>query len=358
MEGPPRWLVRALTGVANVLARARRRLLPSHIAAVELGTASWVAQALAAFCELHLPEALAGDAKSPADLASEGYGDADKIFRLLRALAGYGVVRHLGGGMFTLGHVGKGLVGPRSTAPMVRYANAPWHSQAYSYLAESIRGHRSGFDLAHGKPLFAFLANASDAGIVFDAAMQSLTGIFAEPFARAYDFSAVACAVDVGGGTGALLATVLARFPQLHGIVFELPPVAERARSLALLRGLEQRLRAVDGNILVDAPPVADAYILSHVLHDWDDAACVRMLQNVRKSMRPSSRVLVYETVVPPPNNAWSQDRLQDIEMLAMLPGRERTREEYASLFALSGLRLSRVIRTAAAESIVEGVPT
>ena len=356
MDNPPRWLVRVLTRAANALARLRRRLLPSHIAAVEIGTTTWVAHALAAFCELNLPQALAKGAKTPAELAADGYGDETKLFRLLRAMAAYDVVRYTRDGRFSLGHVGTGLVGQGSAAPLVRYANALWHTQGYAHLAASIRSSRSGFDLAHDAPLFAYFEKNAEAGALFDAAMQSLTAMFAAPFAQAYDFSRLARIVDVGGGTGVLLARVLERFSNVHGIVFELPAVAARARALARERGLELRLSAVDGDIFCDAPPPADAYVFSHVLHDWDDDSCVRMLQNVRQAMAPSSRLLVYETVAPPPNNTWSQDRLQDIEMLAMLPGRERTREEYAALFSRSGLRLSRVIGTAAAESIVEAV--
>jgi hypothetical protein len=318
---------------------------------------SWVAQALAAFCELGLPLALAGEPKTAAQLSAQGYGDADKLFRLLRALAAYDVVRYAGGDRFTLGHLGKGLVGEHSGAPMVAYANAAWHVQGYTQLAPSIREAQSGFEIAHGVPLFSYFEREPAAGAVFDAAMQSLTPLFAPAFAQAYDFSTVNHVVDVGGGTGVLLVSVLQRFAHIRGTVFELPAVARRARELARMRGLSDRLQAADGNIFTDAPPPADTYIFSHVLHDWDDASCIRMLENVRRAMAPAARVLVYEIVAPPPNNAWSQDRIQDIEMLAMLPGRERTREEYASLFSRSGLRFNRIIPTAAPESIIEAAP-
>jgi len=356
MSVPPRWLLLGLTGVVNLLAKVRRRLLPRHVAAIELGTMSWVAQALAAFCDLGLPQALAREPKTAAELSAQGYGRADKLFRLLRALAAYDVVRYAGGDRFTLGHLGKGLVGERSASPMVLYANAPWHLQGYSKLAQSIRGTSSGFETAHGAPLFAYFQQNAQAGAVFDAAMQSLTPLFAHAFAHAYDFSKLSHVVDIGGGTGVLLALVLERYPAMRGTVFELPAVARRAREIARTDEMGERLQIAEGNIFADAPPAADAYIFSHVLHDWDDESCIRMLQNVRRAMPPNGRVLVYEVVAARPNNAWSQDRLQDIEMLAILPGRERTREEYGSLFSRSGLRLNRVIPASAPESIIEGV--
>jgi hypothetical protein len=309
---------------------------------------------VAAFCALGLPQALAEGPQSAAQLAAQGFGDEAKLFRLLRALAAYDVVRYTGEGRFALGHVGKGLTGKDSAAPMVLYANAAWHIQGYGHLADAVRAPQSGFELAHGMPMFEYFEKEPQAGALFDAAMQSLAPMFARAFVRAYDFSNSAHIVDMGGGTGALLAMVLERFPALRGTVFELPAVANRARNFARVAGLSARLNVCEGSILTDVPPPADAYIFSHILHDWDDEPCVRMLKNVRRVMPADARVLVYEVVAAPPNNRWSQDRIQDLEMLAILPGRERTRKEYKTLFERSNLRLARIIPTAAAESIIE----
>lgn len=349
MSAPPPWLFRIMVRVADGLMKLRRRLIPRHFAVIELGTMSWVAQSAAAFCELGLPDALAQGPRTADELAQQGYGDRDSLFRLLRALAAYDVVEYAGENRFVLGYLGRALIGERSAAPLLRYANAPWHIGAYTRLADAIRAKRPGFELNEGKPMFAYYAEHPEAGAMFDAAMQSLTPLFADAFAEAYDFSNMRHVVDVGGGTGLLLAAMLARFPNLRGTVFELPAVVARVRAT-------DRLAAVAGSVLSDAPPQADAYILSHVLHDWDDESCVRMLQNVRRAMPANARVLVYEIVAAPPGNWWSQDRISDLEMLAMLPGRERTREEFAALFQRSGLRLNRIIEAGAPESILEAV--
>ncbi len=331
-------------------------MLPSNVAAIELGTMSWIALAVAAFCELGLPDALERGAQTAAELAAQGYGEESRLYRLLRALAAYEVVRYVGADRFGLGHVGEGLVGARSAASMVRYANASWHVDAYAHLAQAITAQRSGFELSHGVPLFEFFAGHPREGAMFDDGMRSLAPLHVPQFAAAYDFSLLAHVVDVGGGTGAMLTAILRRFPHVRGTVFELPAVARQARERALPPELRDRLDVVEGNISQDAPPAAEAYVLSHVLHDWDDETCARMLRNVRRSMPSGARVLVYEIVAAPPNNAWSQDRITDIEMLAMLSGRERSREEFAALFQRSGLRLRRVIATSAPESILEAV--
>jgi hypothetical protein len=357
MKAPPLWLVRTVTRLTGGLAKLRRRIMPPRFAALELGTMSWVAHSVSAFCELGLPQALAGGARTAAELSTQGYGDETMLFRLLRALCAYDVVRYAGRGRFALGHLGKGLTGADSVAPMLLYANARWHVQGYTHLAQAVRTGRPGFDIAHGAPLFEYFSANPPAGAIFDAAMQALTPFFAAPFASAYDFSQTPHVLDVGGGTGLLLAAVLDRFANVRGTVFELPAVARRARHVIADRGYGGRLDVVEGNIFTDAPPAADAYIFSHILHDWDDTACARMLQNVRRAMPAHARVLVYEIVAPEPNNLWSQDRITDLEMMAMLPGRERTRDEFAALFAHAVLRLTRVVGAAAAESILEAVP-
>jgi O-methyltransferase domain len=350
MSVPPPWVVPVVTRIADALAKLRRRLIPRHYGVIELGTMSWVAQSVAAFCELGLHEALANGARTAQGLAEQGYGDPDRLFRLLRALAAYDIVDYCGHGRFALGRLGRALTGEQSAAPMMLYANARWHTRGYTHLADGIRQNRSGFEIAEGRHMFDYFSENPEAGATFDHAMQALTPLFAQAFVAAYDFSAIQHVVDIGGGTGVLLQSVLTRFPNVRGTVFELPSVTTRVRSA-------QRLSAVAGNILTDAPPVADAYIFSHILHDWDDDSCLRMLQNVHKAMPAHARVLVYEIVAPPPNNWWTQDRITDLEMLAMLPGRERTREEFAALFDRAGLRLNRVIAAAAPESILEVSP-
>lgn len=347
MNPPPPWLVPVLTRVADVLAKLRRRLIPREYALLELATMSWVSHAIAAFCELGLPEALSAAPRTAEELASQGFGDRDRVFRLLRALAAYDVVAYAGNGRFTLGYLGRALHGESSAAPAVLYANVWWHAAGHTHLAQGIREGRSGFETAQRTSLFEYCAEHPKAGETFDRAMQALTALFAQAFANAYDFSAAQHIVDVGGGTGALLRPVLHRFPNVRGTVFELPGVVARVP-------FADRLAAVAGDIFTDAPPSADVYVLSHVLHDWDDGSCVQILQNVRKAMPPNARVLVYELVAQPASNWWTQDRLSDLEMLAMLPGRERTLDEFTALFERAGLHLQRVIPTGAPESIMD----
>lgn len=352
---PPAFVVRAATRIVGMLAALRRRVMPAQSAAIELATSSWPAIAVRAFCLLRLPDALNERARTPLDLAQSGYGNAESLARLLRALSGYGIVRARRDGSYELARIGKTLVsGPSSAAGMFVYANEPWHLQAFARLADGVAQGRPAFEIANGAPLFDYCAANPDAGASFDAGMNAVVAMHAGAVLQAYDFHSIRRLVDVGGGNGFLLAAIAARNPSLQGTVFDLPAVADRARALLERYGLSDRCIVTSGNFFEDDPPPANAYLLSHILHDWDDASCTRILQNVRRAMPPDARVLIVDIVASPPRNRWLQEHVTDLEMLAMLPGRERTHAEFETLLAAAGLRLRRVIPMAAAESIVE----
>lgn len=347
---PTPWLARAATRLADLLAALRRRMIPRHYAALDIGTMSWVAHSLSAFCELGVADALAGGPQTPAQLSASGFRGraiacAAAAFTLRLRCRAFPSGRPL-----RLGRTGKALTGADSIAPMIRYANARWHTAAYSHLAQAVRAGQPAFNLVNGESLFAFLRRDPDAAQVFDAAMQSVSPLYAQPFAHSYDFSRFESVVDVGGGTGALLAAIGARYPLVRLTVFEIPSVCARGSS-------NERIRFVEGDMFANPPPAADAYILSHVLHDWDDVSCRAILRNVRSAMEPRCRLLINELVAPPPNNRWSPDRVSDLEMMAVLTGKERTREEFEALLSSCGLRLNRLIATQAPEAVIECVP-
>lgn len=342
------FVARILVRAVGWLARLRRRIMPSQIAAIELATSSWIALAAAAFCELGLPSALQNGARTPRGLSEQGYGDEAALRRLLRALTGYDVVVELGNDRFALGHVGAALVpGKSSAAGMMRYANTQWHLQAWTHLAPGVKRGEIPFQLAHGESFFAYLARNPDAGKLFDDAMNAVVDLHVNAVVAAYGFGGVAHIVDVGGGRGVLLQAIADGYPAARTTLFERPEVAAQAHGTFAI---------APGDFFSDTPPAADAYILSHVLHDWDDDSCIRILRNVRRAMPPEARVLAIEIVLERARNVWSQDKISDLEMLATLTGRERTREEFSVLFERSGLRLERVIATSAAESILEAV--
>jgi hypothetical protein len=172
----------------------------------------------------------------------------------------------------------------------------------------------------------------------------------------AYDLSGVETLADVGGGLGTNLTAALGRYPEMRGLLFDRPHVAERARPLLEAAGVAGRCAALGGDFFESAPGGADAYLLGHILHDWDDARAGRILDNLRRAMAPGAKLLLVEHVLPEGDGA-SFGKLLDLHMMVLLGGLERTEAEYRRLFAAHGFRLTRVVPTAADTSVIEGRP-
>jgi hypothetical protein len=186
--------------------------------------------------------------------------------------------------------------------------------------------------------------------------MTSLSWAEAHAVVRAFDFSRVRTLVDVGGGHGTLLTTSLHAHPQLHGILFDQPQVVEGARRRIASEGLTPRCDVVAGDFFRAVPRGGDAYLLKSIIHDWDDEHSVAILNNCRQAMAQEARLLVVETVIPPPGEP-HYATYQDLEMLVMLGSQERTVEEYAALLRRAQFELVRVVPTQEPLSIVEAVP-
>ncbi len=315
---------------------------------------SWVTQALYVAAETGIADALAAGPRTADELARETGTHADSLYRVLRALASIGVFRQDDEGRFSGTPLGRLLErdAPGSKRSLARMAGAEWY-RSWGALLSSVETGGAAFDRVYGKSFFRYLDANPDRWRIFDAAMTGVHDAETIPVLDAYDFSSFGTIVDVGGGNGLALAALLCRHPETRGILFDLPDVARRAREVVDGCGLSDRCTVEGGDFFVSVPPSADAYLLRHVLHDWDDPEAVSILDRCRKAMRPGGRVLVVETVIPPGNGPCFAKWL-DLMML-VVGGRERTREQYADLFRSAGLRLARVVPTARDVSILEG---
>jgi hypothetical protein len=188
----------------------------------------------------------------------------------------------------------------------------------------------------------------------FHAAMTQVSDTIGATAVDACDFAGIHRLVDVGGGRGRLLSRVLKRYPEMRGLIFDRPALEGAARALIAEQGLNDRCRFVGGDFLQSVPGGGDAYMLSHILHDWSDDDAVQILSSCRAVMDRGARLLVFEGVIAR-GGAPDVAKLMDIEMLAMFGGRERTADELAALFQRAGFVLQRVVRTHAPTSIVEG---
>jgi hypothetical protein len=204
------------------------------------------------------------------------------------------------------------------------------------------------------------LAEHPEEAANFDAAMGAFTAQIATAVAAAYDFSGFRRVVDVGGGNGALLVGILRAHPSLKGTLFDLPQVVERARPRLREIGLGDRCEAMGGDVFAEVPGGADAYLLKHVIHDWDDDSAVAILQNCCKAMSPAAKLLIIEGVYPrcvDQSEASRGAAANDVNMMVCTGGRQRSEAEFRSLYSAAGFVLSRIISTDMAfASIIEGV--
>jgi ubiquinone/menaquinone biosynthesis C-methylase UbiE len=299
------------------------------------------------------------------DLAARVDADARSLGRIFRALEDAGLFTELDDGRIALSALGEML---RTDAPMSARRGAiasteEWRWRAYGHLTHSVRTGEPGFPLAHGCGLWDYLAREPDAAAMFNESMSRVAAANAAAIVRTYDFSYVNRLVDVGGGHGVLACAVLEANPHMHGVVFDLPGVIDGARTRLTEAGLTDRCEVIAGDFFQAVPAGGDAYVLSWILHDWDDQAAARILANCRAAMRGGGRLLVIEMVIPSGEEAPASpdlDRLvktTDLEMLTIVGGRERTAAEYRDLYTNAGFDLSRILGLDSLPwSLIEGV--
>lgn len=331
---------------------------PAHVQLIQMCAGAWVAAAVYAAAKLAIADHLADGAKSAAELAPATGTHAPSLHRFMRTLAGFGILAEGAGQRFSLTPLGEAL---KSNAPgsarstLIAFGGKGfWRS--WEEIVYSLETGKPGFDKVWGMPIFDYLAQDPEAASHFSEAMVGFHGSEPPTVAEAYDFSSVGTLVDVGGATGNMLAAVLSRHPNVRGVLFDLPHVLRDAPALLQARGVGTRVTFEPGSFFERVPDGGDAYLLSHVIHDWSEDQCLTILGHCRKAMGPNGRLLIVETVLPEGNTP-HQGKLQDLVMLVFPGGQERTEAEYAALLAKAGFALRRVVPTTSVVSIVEAVP-
>jgi hypothetical protein len=308
-----------------------------------------VSQALRVVADLKIADLLAASERSVDDLAAETGSHAEALYRVMRLLAAEGVFRESRARLFGLTELGAGLRSSGSSSPIdfISMVNRQPYL-AFAQLGHSVRTGMPAFDEVFGKPRFDWLADHPDEAALFQRAMIALGQDSNEAIAEAYDFGSCSRVVDVGGGHGQLLSAILARYPHLSAILFDLPTGLPSAAQRDL-----PHTEFVAGSFFKSVPGGADLYVLKKVIHDWNDKQAAVILRNCRDAMTPHGRVLLAETIIPAGNEP-HPIKLIDANMLVVTGGVERTEDEYAELLATAGLRLERVISTAQPISLVE----
>lgn len=343
---PPAWLVTPLLAARNAVGRAHRAIVPPEVVLVERSLGVIDTKALAVAAELALADLLVDGPRSADDLATATGTDADALSRLMRFLVGRGVFTRRRDGRFANNRVSDRLRSGTETSmrSWARFFGARWHVDAWNHLEHSVATGEASFSAAHDTEFWAHLRGDPEAGLRFAEAMAEGSRLQADLIASAYDFSTCRSVCDVGGGTGTVLARILAANPHLGGVLFDLPEVVAGADTLLIAEGVVDRVEVVGGDFFAGVPPGCDRYVLQAVVHDWDDDSVVRILEHIRDRAARGARVLVLEQPMPPGNG----DHLVkafDLEMLVDTgAGRERTVEQYRALFLRAGFRTERIV--------------
>lgn len=315
-------------------------------------------QLLYVAARLRIADQLAAGARTPQDLARAVGADPDGLYRLLRALASLGILVENANGTFALTPMAELLRSdrPDSLRGLALLYGDPWLWQAYGRMHESVMSGRPVFAEVHGRPFYRYLDLHRDAAARFNEAMSAYSRQEAEAVLDAYHFSGLSTVVDVGGGYGALVVTILGAYPKLRGIVFDQPAVAAAGRRRLARTAEGGRIICIGGSFFEKIPTGGDLYLLKSILHNWEDEDALKILRCCRAAMSSSARLLVIERVIPPGDGTF-EAKLFDVAMMVVLGGRERTEGEYRALFDRAGFELAGVTATSSPVSLIEGIP-
>jgi hypothetical protein len=328
----------------------------SYATLMQMLTGKWVSKAISTAAELNLADHLAEGPLSIPQLAGRCQAHERSLLRLMRALASVGVFFELDDQRFRNSPLSECL---RTSSPASMRSTAMFLGDhpmwdAWRDLTTAVRTGSCPFETIHGAQIFEYMAKNPGWGKYFDDTMSGLSVQETEAVQRAFDFGVMGTIADLGGGHGALLCSILQKNPKQSGVLFDQPHVLEGAKATIASMELGARVKLTGGNFFEEVPVTADCYMLKHIIHDWDDERCTTILKNVKRAMRPGSRLLVIDMIIRPDNQPGFVKFL-DLDMMLMYAGGyERTEAEFRKLFEAAGLKLQRVIDTESTSSIFE----
>ncbi len=329
----------------------------------QVATGYMLSAAMQVALKLEVADCLAAGPRPAAELAREAGVREDGLYRVLRALASVGIFEELpapagapASRVFALALPGRMLCkGPQSMRDMGLFITSPLHFRVYSELLHSVKTGQPAVEKVTGMPVFEFFPQNPDYSEMFNNAMTAFSAVVVPAVLEAYDFTGIGVLVDIAGGHGQVLTSILKQYPGMRGVLFDLGHVIAGAAPLLESSGVGERVTTASGDFFTAVPAGGDAYIMKHIIHDWDDEQALTILRNIRTQLagKPQGRVILVESVLPADNSPHF-GKLIDLEMMAMPGGRERTEAEFRSLFERAGFSRMRVVPTQAPLWVVE----
>jgi hypothetical protein len=322
----------------------------------ELGTAYMISAALHVALRLEIADHLAAGPMTVEALASATGVNPDRLYRVLRALASVGIFEEQASRRFASNAAADLLRSePGSLRDIALFMTNRLHFQVYAEMLHSVRTGRPAVEQATGQPVFDLFARDTEESRLFNDAMTSMSASIVPAVLNAYDFSDIGLLVDVAGGHGHVLGSILRQYPAMRGVLFDLDHVIGGAHGHLRRLGVTEQCQTVAGDFFTSVPAGGDAYLMKHIIHDWDDEQALVILGNIRTALdgRPHGRVLLLEMVVPDGPEP-DLSKLADLEMMVMPGGRERTAGEFSALLARAGFELTEIVPTESPISVVE----
>ena len=327
-------------------------------AVIQLLTAAWSTQSVAAAVKLGIPDLLAGGALTSDEVAAKTAAHAGATYRLMRGLASLGVLERRADGRFANTAVGERLRtgAPGGLSDLFIAETDHVHWQSWERLVDAVKTGLPRPKDVFGLAAFEYYGKHVDEGEQFGRAMESVSNFAAASVLEAYDFSEVRTIMDLGGGNGSMALLILRHHPEMKGKVCDLPYIESQAKLGIQAAGAGHRCQFEATDFFRSVPKGADLHVLKFILHDWNDEECVQILRNCRESLAPGGRVLLVEMLVPEEIRP-EFVMLMDLNMLVMTGGRERTAKEFEKVLNDAGFEMTRVIPTKSPFSLVEARP-
>ena len=325
---------------------------------LQIITNFWTSRAVYVFSKLGIPDLLGSGPKTADELASATKTHAPSLYRVLRALASTGFVSATADGRFAQTPLSEILVTdvPGSLRWFTISELGQEHYPAWGNLLHSVKTGEIAFDNFFGADVWKYFQQNPEDAAIFNNSMSGMTAATNEEILAVYDFSSFGTIVDIGGGHGGLITSILKANPKAKGILLDAPQVVEGARPKLEAAGLANRCEAVGGDFFKAVPAGGDVYMMKWIIHDWNDELAITILKNVRNEIPRDGRVIIVDCVVPE-NNEPDFSKFFDLNMMVMTGGKERTEKEFAQLLNAAGFKLRRVIPTKVPTSIVEAEP-
>jgi hypothetical protein len=305
--------------------------------------------------KLRIPDRLAPGARTSADLAKDLNVNEDALYRVLRTLTSLGVFQETAPRTFSNNLLSSMLQSGTqgSMYDMALWMSDPFHFQVYADALYSVETGKPAVEKTLGMPVFEYFSRNPNESEIFNNAMTMFSGMVIPAVLEAYDFGGIGTLVDIAGGHGRVLTSILQKYPSMRGVLFDLDHVIAGARPVIEQLGLSSRCTTATGDFFKAVPQGGDAYIMKHIIHDWNDGEAIAILKSIRAAMNPGGRVILLESVIAPGSEP-DFGKIIDLEMLLMPGGRERTELEFRDLFERAGFTLTRIVPTKSPLCVVE----